>query len=49
MTDLARWLRAWGDLGAAGDLARRVALRDELLAARSEPHRHYHTVQHLQE
>ena len=42
---LARsWSRAWAELGAGGD---GVALRDQLLAAWSEPKRRYHTVRHL--
>lgn len=42
----AAWARAWADLGAAGDGA---DLRDALLAAYAEPHRRYHTQQHLGE
>ena len=38
------WPRAWLGLGASDD---RVALRDRLLAAWSEPQRRYHTVRHL--
>lgn len=42
---LARsWSRAWLGLGASGD---GVALRDQLLAAWSEPQRRYHTLRHL--
>jgi predicted metal-dependent HD superfamily phosphohydrolase len=41
----AQWQRAWHDLGAAPD----PQLFDELLAAWDEPHRHYHTLQHLRE
>lgn len=39
------WDRAWAQLGAAAD----ASLRDHLLAAWSEPQRHYHTLQHLRE
>jgi predicted metal-dependent HD superfamily phosphohydrolase len=42
---LARsWSRAWQGLAAHGD---GVELRDQLLAAWSEPQRRYHTVRHL--
>ena len=41
----ASWQRAWAELGAAAD----ASLRDRLLAAWSEPQRHYHTLQHLRE
>ncbi len=40
------WLRAWRGIGAVDDGA---AVRDSLLAAYSEPHREYHTLQHLHE
>lgn len=40
------WLRAWRGVGAAGD---GEALFDALLARYGEPHRQYHTVQHLSE
>lgn len=43
---LRSWRRAWTGLGAAGD---GDALFAQLLARYSEPHRHYHTVQHLHE
>lgn len=39
------WERAWTQLGAAAD----ESLRGKLLAAWSEPQRHYHTLQHLRE
>lgn len=38
------WSRAWLGLGAAGEGAE---LRDQLLAAWSEPQRRYHTLRHL--
>jgi predicted metal-dependent HD superfamily phosphohydrolase len=43
---LASWQRLWGELGA-----REVngGLMNQLVAAYSEPHRHYHTLQHLRE
>jgi predicted metal-dependent HD superfamily phosphohydrolase len=40
------WARAWSDLGARGD---GQAVRDALLSRYAEPHRHYHTQQHLEE
>ena len=42
----ASWARAWRGASAAGDGA---TLRDELLAHYAQPHRHYHTRQHLAE
>jgi predicted metal-dependent HD superfamily phosphohydrolase len=45
VTTLARWQEVWGALGAAGDPAGHAAL----LARYAEPHRHYHTGQHLEE
>jgi len=41
----ASWQRAWAELGLTAD----ASLRDRLLAAWSEPHRRYHTLQHLRE
>jgi predicted metal-dependent HD superfamily phosphohydrolase len=41
----AQWQRTWGDLGAAPQ----AQLLERLLAAWREPHRHYHTLQHLHE
>jgi predicted metal-dependent HD superfamily phosphohydrolase len=43
---LASWQRSWRELGAPlpGD-----ALYDRVVACWSEPHRHYHTLQHLGE
>jgi predicted metal-dependent HD superfamily phosphohydrolase len=40
------WLRAWHGLHARGD---GLAVRDDVLARYAEPHRKYHTVQHLEE
>jgi predicted metal-dependent HD superfamily phosphohydrolase len=40
------WNRAWRDLGGAGDAG---DVRDRLLACYAEPHRFYHTLQHLRE
>lgn len=40
------WARAWHGCGAQGDGA---AVRDALLRRYAEPHRHYHTLQHLSE
>jgi predicted metal-dependent HD superfamily phosphohydrolase len=40
------WSRAWSGLDLAGD---GEELRQQLLAAWSEPHRKYHTLQHLSE
>ena len=47
MSDLiASWNRAWQGLDAIGDGSTTYAA---LLARYSEPHRHYHTMQHLAE
>lgn len=40
------WIRAWRGLQATGE---GHALRDAVLARHAEPHRHYHTLQHLAE
>jgi predicted metal-dependent HD superfamily phosphohydrolase len=40
------WARAWHGAGAAGD---GLAWRDALLQRYAEPHRHYHSLQHLDE
>jgi predicted metal-dependent HD superfamily phosphohydrolase len=40
------WQRAWSGLGAAGE---GLGLRDELLAAWSQPQRHYHSLRHLRD
>jgi predicted metal-dependent HD superfamily phosphohydrolase len=47
MTDLlASWKRSWKGLGATGDGS---TIYDALVARYSEPHRQYHTIQHLAE
>jgi predicted metal-dependent HD superfamily phosphohydrolase len=40
------WQRAWSGIGARGD---GVSVRDELLRRYGEPHRRYHSLQHLDE
>lgn len=40
------WASAWAGVGAQGD---GLAVQGDLLARYSEPHRAYHTLQHLQE
>jgi predicted metal-dependent HD superfamily phosphohydrolase len=40
-----RWQAAWGELSAKPP----AGLFDELMARYGEPHRHYHTAQHLDE
>lgn len=40
------WQRAWHGIGAVGD---GLAWFEQLLACYREPHRHYHTLQHLGE
>lgn len=45
---LESWLSAWSALGVERSLELE-ALNSELIARYSEPHRHYHTVQHLKE
>lgn len=40
------WHRCWHDLDASGD---GVLLMQKLVNAYREPHRHYHTLQHLEE
>lgn len=43
---VAAWQRLWRELGAgSGD----EAAFNRLIAAYSEPHRYYHTLQHLRE
>jgi predicted metal-dependent HD superfamily phosphohydrolase len=41
----SRWKRAWQALGASPE----PGLLERLIAAYSEPHRHYHTLRHLEE
>ena len=43
---LASWQRLWGELGVA---TANGGLFNQLVAAYSERHRHYHTLQHLRE
>jgi predicted metal-dependent HD superfamily phosphohydrolase len=46
MTSLARWPSAWRQLGASNT---DEDLYHQLVACYSEPHRRYHTIQHLNE
>lgn len=46
LTSLARWQAMWRQLGASGS---DDALFSRLVQCYSEPHRQYHTMQHLQE
>jgi predicted metal-dependent HD superfamily phosphohydrolase len=46
MTSLARWQSGWRQLGASNA---DEALYHQLVACYSEPHRKYHTIQHLNE
>ena len=48
MADVAQWLKAWRDLGVPDSPELHRLYRDVLLRY-SEPHRHYHTGQHLAE
>ena len=48
MVDAAHWLRAWRELGVSDSPELSRLYRDVLLRY-SEPHRHYHTRQHLAE
>jgi predicted metal-dependent HD superfamily phosphohydrolase len=48
MTDLTDWLRTWRGLGVEESSYVRN-LYAEVLARYAEPHRHYHTQQHLKE
>lgn len=43
---LKSWQETWAALGAQGN---QQTLFNQLIAAYSEPHRHYHTLQHLRE
>lgn len=43
---LSHWKKIWHELGAKGA---QEALHERLVACWSEPHRHYHTLQHLRE
>lgn len=46
IVSLDSWKRLWGELGAATASG---GVLNQLVAAYSEPHRHYHTLQHLRE
>jgi predicted metal-dependent HD superfamily phosphohydrolase len=48
MTDLDHWVATWRELGVANSPAL-ARLHDDVLRRYSEPHRHYHTHQHLVE
>jgi predicted metal-dependent HD superfamily phosphohydrolase len=48
MTDVAQWVDAWRALGVHDSAALRH-LHGDVLGRYSEPHRHYHTHQHLAE
>ena len=48
MTDIGRWVDTWGELGVTDSPVLR-RLYGDVLCRYSEPHRHYHTTQHLAE
>ena len=48
MTDIGQWVETWRQLGA-GDSPALRRLYGDVLGRYSEPHRHYHTYQHLAE
>jgi predicted metal-dependent HD superfamily phosphohydrolase len=48
MSDIGQWIEAWRALGVENSPALR-RLHADVLARYSEPHRHYHTQQHLAE
>ena len=48
MTDMGQWVKTWCELGAR-DSPELRRLHDDVLGRYSEPHRHYHTYQHLAE
>jgi predicted metal-dependent HD superfamily phosphohydrolase len=48
MTEIGQWVEAWRKLGV-DDSPQLRRLREDVLARYSEPHRHYHTLQHLAE
>lgn len=48
MTGIGRWVETWGELGVS-DSPQLRHLRGDVLGRYSEPHRHYHTQQHLAE
>ena len=48
MSEIGQWLNTWRDLGV-GDSPALRRLYGDVQVRYSEPHRHYHTVQHLAE
>lgn len=48
MSDIEQWVETWRDLGV-GDSPTLRRLYDDIRARYAEPHRHYHTHQHLAE
>ena len=48
MTEIGQWVEAWRDLGVE-DSPQLSRLYSDVLSRYSEPHRHYHTRQHLAE
>ena len=48
MTEIGQWLDTWREVGV-GDSAKLRHLYRDVLSRYSEPHRHYHTHQHLAE
>ena len=48
MTEIGQWVETWRGLGV-GDSPKLTRLYGDLLNRYSEPHRHYHTYQHLAE
>ncbi|PYN31476.1 MAG: N-methyl-D-aspartate receptor NMDAR2C subunit [Candidatus Rokuibacteriota bacterium] len=48
MTEIGQWVETWRELGV-GDSAELRRLHGDVLGRYSEPHRHYHTSQHLAE
>ena len=48
MTDIDQWVKTWRELGV-GDSPALRRLYDDVAGRYSEPHRHYHTYQHLAE
>src|SRR5206468_11177947 len=48
MTEIGQWVDTWRELGVR-DSPQLRRLHDDVLGRYSEPHRHYHTYQHLAE
>jgi predicted metal-dependent HD superfamily phosphohydrolase len=48
MTEIGQWVATWHELGV-GDSSQLRRLYGDVLGRYSEPHRHYHTYQHLAE